>query len=220
MSTRGENEPGRVSPAAPGEPEFELSGGALCLDLSNTLTERGAATPRELLPGYRHLVAWSRQTGVLDGHQVARLQKRAERQPRRAAAALHRVHEAREALFGVFSSLTRGSRASQEHLALLNAELRAALAHRHIEADASRGFAWAWDRDSDPLHQVLWPVALSAAELLVGGERERVRECDADDCAWLFLDRSRNGSRRWCDIASCGNRAKARRHRSRQREAG
>src|ERR671930_579256 len=70
----------------------------------------------------------------------------------------------------------------------------------------ANGFAWVAD-------DVLAPVVWSAAELLTSGPLERVRECPGDDtCGWLFLDTSRNGSRRWCDMRTCGNRAKARRY--------
>jgi predicted RNA-binding Zn ribbon-like protein len=83
------------------------------------------------------------------------------------------------------------------------------LAHRPREiTDGARGLAWAPLADD-----VLAPVVWSAAELLTSGPLERVRECPGDDtCGWLFLDTSRNGSRRWCDMRTCGNRAKARRH--------
>jgi predicted RNA-binding Zn ribbon-like protein len=59
---------------------------------------------------------------------------------------------------------------------------------------------------------MLWPIAQSAADLMTSDKRNSVRQCGADDCAWLFLDESRNHSRRWCDMKTCGNRQKARRH--------
>ena len=66
----------------------------------------------------------------------------------------------------------------------------------------------------------LWPIARSAAHLLTSAELTRVRECDGTSCNWLFFDRSRGGSRRWCSMESCGNRAKARRHYRRRRVPG
>ena len=62
---------------------------------------------------------------------------------------------------------------------------------------------------------MLWRLAVDASDLLTSTDLDRVRECSGDTCSWLFLDRSRNRSRRWCDMADCGNRAKARRHYSR-----
>src|ERR687888_470126 len=71
--------------------------------------------------------------------------------------------------------------------------------------------AWSWADAAVRLDAPLWPLVRLAAELLVGPELERVRECAAGDCRWLFLDTSKNRSRRWCDMKSCGNRAKVRR---------
>ncbi len=55
------------------------------------------------------------------------------------------------------------------------------------------------------------------AELLVAPELARVRLCEGDDCGWLFVDGSRAGSRRWCDMSDCGNLAKVRAFRARNR---
>jgi predicted RNA-binding Zn ribbon-like protein len=85
--------------------------------------------------------------------------------------------------------------------------------------NTAKGFAWKWDIDEEALDSLIWPVALSTAELLISEDRERVGQC-ADDrgCGWLFLDTSKNRSRRWCDINDCGNRAKQRRHYERMRK--
>ena len=79
----------------------------------------------------------------------------------------------------------------------------------------AEGYAFIWP-GTDDLARPLWPLALSAGDLLTSADRERVKECAADNCSWLFLDMSRNRSRRWCDMAVCGNRAKARRFRARE----
>jgi predicted RNA-binding Zn ribbon-like protein len=74
------------------------------------------------------------------------------------------------------------------------------------------GYGWKRIAGGNPLEQLIWPIAQAAAELLTSDELRLVRFCEAPDCEWLFLDHSRNGSRRWCDMTTCGNRAKARRH--------
>jgi predicted RNA-binding Zn ribbon-like protein len=96
-------------------------------------------------------------------------------------------------------------------LARLNAALAAALPHLRL-APRAGGYDWVWDGRGDDLASPLWPILRSAADLLASPDLARVRECDGEDCTWLFLDYSRNRSRRWCSMASCGNRAKARRH--------
>jgi len=127
---------------------------------------------------------------------------------------LRRARDLREAVFRIFARPgTEGG-----DLDLLADEAARAAAERRLAATAD-GYAYTWP-ESDRLEQPLWPVALAAAELLTSAEeRSRVKECAADNCNWLFLDMSRNRSRRWCDMKVCGNRAKARRFSARHREA-
>ncbi len=87
--------------------------------------------------------------------------------------------------------------------------------HRHI-VRVNDSYEWRWE-DGLKLESVLWPIAMSAADLLVSANVAKVRECEAGDCYWLFLDNSRNRSRRWCSMEACGNREKARRHYQRHR---
>ncbi len=83
---------------------------------------------------------------------------------------------------------------------------------------AGGGFAWEWDAGGDVLARPLWALARSAADLLTSPRLSRVRECPGEDgCGWLFLDTSKNGSRRWCSMQGCGSRAKARRYAGRRR---
>jgi predicted RNA-binding Zn ribbon-like protein len=100
----------------------------------------------------------------------------------------------------------------------LNIALASALAVLHIVA-TEHGFAWAWSRGGEGLDRVLWPVILSTVDLLTSNTLRAVRECAAPNCGWLFLDTTRNRSRRWCDMLVCGNRAKARRHYERKKQA-
>jgi predicted RNA-binding Zn ribbon-like protein len=195
--------------------EFELTGGALCLDLANTLDERKRARPRELLNRYDDLVEWGRQAKAISEATAARLRSRAAGSLA-AEAALEHAREAREAIFEVLSASAGGRPPPAPALAALNAQLRTVWGRRRLEPGPDGSLVWSWDEDEEPLDRVLWPVLLSAAELATSPERERVRECASETCAWLFLDRSRNASRRWCDMTVCGNRAKARRHRSRR----
>src|SRR2546428_8211676 len=107
--------------------------------------------------------------------------------------------------------LTEGKRPPPQRLEVLNRALAEALAHRRV-VQAGRGFSLGWD-DSDDLRRMLWPVALSAAELLADHHGAPVKVCGMrETCSWLFVDESRNGSRRWCSMKDCGNPAKARRH--------
>lgn len=192
---------------------FELSAGSLPLDLANTVDSRLSAEPKERLADYGDLVRWSVQAELLTSGGARRLLKKAARQKGQAASVLRRGRVLREAIFELFSARARGAPPSAGAMGILNEELSRSLVRlRLVKADP--GYGWEWE-DEDALDRMLWPVVRSAAELLTSDELDRVRECAADTCAWLFLDRSKNRSRRWCDMAVCGNRAKVRRFRER-----
>jgi predicted RNA-binding Zn ribbon-like protein len=197
---------------------FEFSGGELCLDFANTASARFQATPREHLHGYRDLVAWGRQGEVVAPAQATELLAEAARRPGEADAVYGRAIALREAIFRTFARREVALPPTPEDLATLNAELASAMAHTRL-VPTTKGFDWAWREGAGALDRPLWPVARSAAELLTSEALDRVRECGADDCDWLFVDTSKNRSRRWCDMNSCGNRAKARRHYEKKRAA-
>jgi predicted RNA-binding Zn ribbon-like protein len=205
---------GRPTPAGY---EYELSGGALCLDFVNTVDYRPTSERKELLGTYSDLVAWARQAGALSTTQAAELRRGAERRPRDAETVLQRARAVREELFGVFATAAAGGRLHEEALDPLTQALAAALGRLRLVPAPRGGAAWDWEPDAAALDRMLWPVLRSAGELLTSAELARVRECAAARCAWLFLDHSRNRSRRWCDMTVCGNRDKVRRHRQRSR---
>jgi predicted RNA-binding Zn ribbon-like protein len=192
-----------------------LIGGALCLDFVNTVDPRHAPGRREYLDSYPALVAWGSHTGAIDADQAERLRQAAAAQPAEADRVLGRAIRLREALYPLFSQADRRRRPEPEDLGVLQAELARALASFRLSWSPA-GFGWGWDQASSGLDRVLWPVAWSAADLLAQGPLERIRECPGQGtCGWLFLDLSKNASRRWCDMRVCGNRAKARRHYAR-----
>lgn len=200
----------------PRETSFDLSGGALCLDFANTWSDRGRPET-DRLGSYADLLAFARQTGGVTAREADRLARWSRRHTARRDAAFERALELREALFRLFHSVARGEAPAPSDLDCLNRLLPDALCCLQVEPQDS-GYAWSWAGRADSLESPLWRVAHSAAELLTGGELDRVRECDGATCTWLFLDHSRNRSRRWCDMATCGNRAKARRHYRRRRQ--
>jgi predicted RNA-binding Zn ribbon-like protein len=203
---------------AGGGERFELTGGRPCLDLANTLEARPTPRPRELLGSYADLLAWGVQAALLSPGQARRLRDRARRRGGEAEAARRRALSLREALYSVFSAVAAGRAVPPPALLVLNAALPGALARLRIVG--GRGaFAWGWSAETD-FDRVLWPVIQSAGELLTSPARDRLRECAAPGCAWLFLVASKNRSRRWCDMSVCGNRAKARRHYRRERARG
>ncbi len=197
--------------------EFDLSGGRLCLDFANTVGGMRGETPKERLSVYADLVEFARQAGAVDDARAAGLLAEAERRPAEAEAAFREALLLREALYRIFLARARGEAPSDADVDRLSAALGAALSHRRLERRGG-SFAVGWD-PSPALEAPLWPIVASAAELLASGdEAERVRVCglfDTHECSWLFIDASRAGTRRWCSMKDCGNRAKARRHHRR-----
>jgi predicted RNA-binding Zn ribbon-like protein len=196
---------------------FELTGGRLCLDLANTLDDRGTDHPRELLRSSADLFNWARQSRALPGEELSVLERHADLHPRLAASAFARLVTLREHVFAAFSSLAAGTPIPRDSLAAIDAAAGAAAARRRLEPRGC-GAAWAWRAIAPPdLDGVLWRVAWSAAELLTSPDVNRVRQCAGAGCRWLFIDTSRNRTRRWCSMDSCGNRAKAQRHYERKK---
>ncbi len=195
---------------------FEFDSGRLCLDFANTLGDRPVPQSREeTLHSYADLVAWSEAGGSISGEEAAELMRAAARRPADAEAAFASAIVLREAIYRVFSAVVAETAPPADDLAAVTAATAEAMDHARL-VSAEGHFHWAWERSPTALRSMLRPVAWSATELLTAEEVHRVRECAGHDCGWLFLDTSKNGSRRWCSMETCGNRAKARRHRQRQ----
>lgn len=196
----------------------KLVGGALCLDFVNTLGAATSDQPTEYLPTYAALVVWSAHAGLLTPADAAHLIAHATQRPADGNTALQDAQRLRAVLHRVFVAVAQGTVPPAEDLALLNTLLAIAAGQTRV-MPTSAGYAWTWADDPDALDRMLWPIVRSAAVLLVTGDLSRVRVCGGDRCGWLFVDTSKNRSRRWCDMQDCGNVAKVRRFRTRQHHA-
>jgi predicted RNA-binding Zn ribbon-like protein len=199
---------------------FGLRGGDLSLDFVNTVGWRLTDHPSEYLQSYEDLLDWARQAGVLTPEEREGLLRQAKLDPEGAQETLSRALALREAVHRVVSAAIAGEPQDGSALSAVNGELSIALSRlRVMSARGSYGWGWDW-RENDgeaPLDGPLWPVARSAAELLTSPKLGRVKVCAGKGCGWIFLDESRNGSRRWCDSRDCGNRERVRRHLARKR---
>lgn len=194
----------------PAEHTFDLSGGALCLDFANTIGDRPSGL-NERLASYTDLLVWGRQAGAIDVALAGRLERRAKRRKSEAARVFDEAVDFRERLYRIFSAIAAAGHPAPRDLGSLNEGLSRVFSYRVIVEDED-GFSWEWSGPPTALDRMLWPVLQSAADLLTSDELHHVRECNSDRCTWLFVDRSRTHRRRWCDMKTCGNRAKARRH--------
>lgn len=197
---------------------FDLCGGRLSLDFANTVSQRNTGTAVERLAEYQDLVAFGVQTGVLGEARGRRLLAEARERPQAARRVLEHARRVREALHRVFSARTAGARPPDADLALVNEALGAALGRTAL---VPRGPVYVAElRGGDELDAMLPPVLRDAMEVLTAPDDGRLRRCELDECRWLFYDTSKNKSRRWCDMRTCGNVVKARRHYARQRRGG
>ena len=190
--------------------ELELIGGEVCLDFANSLGGTREA-PKERLHDYGDLVRWAAHAGVIEETEVRPLLGAAEARSAEAEAVFARALRLREAIFRIFVAVAEDRRPAAADLERLNDELALALPHLRIVPD-EHGFDYRFDAADGALDRPLWPVARSASELLAAGDLARIKQCTSDECDWLFVDLSKNRSRRWCDMRDCGNRAKARRY--------
>ncbi len=199
------------------EVSFDLDAGDISLDFANTNNWHASAHPQENLHDYNDLVAWGEAAGLLAPEVNKHACNLADEQPEQAELTYRTAIEFREAIYRIFSRRYAGEVVPEADLELLNAMIYQAMLHRRL-VRADGGFEWEWDSQCDEPNVVLWKVAMAAGDLLTSDMVERVRECEDDrGCGYLFIDQSKNHSRRWCSMESCGNRAKALRHYSRSK---
>ena len=190
---------------------LKLIGGWLCFDFTNTVDCRNSDHSREVLSTYPNLVSWSQHANILTRDEARDLLREAALHPTDAKMVLERAITIREALYRIFSAIANHRSPDAIDIDALNAEMSIAMTHMRLKpADATN--PWTYTFENRKLDQMLWPVVHSAEKLLISDKLDRVCECQGENCGWLFMDMSRNRSRRWCDMKDCGNRAKARRH--------
>ena len=197
---------------------LSLLGGRPCLDFVNTLDWRGTDHPVEFLHTYHDLVVWSLHVNTISEQDAQRLSQKAKIDVSRADAVVKQAIELREVIYRIFASLAEGLPVAEQDMVLFNRHLGTTMQSSKI-IQQKEAFVRKTNGDGQKLDWILNPLVRSAADLLVSDERKRVKKCGDPACGWLFLDTSRNLSRRWCDMRDCGNRAKARRFYKRKKEA-
>jgi predicted RNA-binding Zn ribbon-like protein len=211
--------PGRVSlgrVAGEAAWTFHLGYGALCVDFSNTVSWRGSSTPVDHLPTYGELIRFAQQSKLLSEDDARQLRREATRRPTVATGALRKAVTLREALYRIFVRIADRRSPLAADVKILNASFPRALGHLRIDA-ADDGFAWKWRGDPQALDRLMWPIVRDAAVFLTSADFSRLRACANPQCRWIFHDGTRSGTRRWCSMAVCGNRAKVRRYYARIR---
>ena len=194
--------------------EFDYSSGSLCLDLANTWGNRSDATS-DTLKSFADLLKWAHDAGVVNDRERRELETLAHREASKSFGVFRTARDFRDIVFRVCSAIASKEKVPEREVSVLNAALQTV--PRQRLCCGGECCEWEWPAEKPDLRQILWPVIQSAADLVTSSDISRVRECGAPDCNWLFIDRSRGGRRRWCDMSTCGNRAKARRYYERHR---
>ncbi len=190
--------------------ESGFVGNELCLDFANTAGWHASNHPTEHLQTFRDLVEWAGDAELINSAEKKALDLKGNKNPRGSARALAQAISFREALYRLFSSQAIGEKPTLADIGLLNEQLASFPAGLQMKLNDD-SFVTEWKAPTNGWLGFLAPVAWSAADLLSSDRLQRVKQCAGDPCGWLFVDTTRNHSRRWCDINDCGNRAKAKR---------
>jgi predicted RNA-binding Zn ribbon-like protein len=190
---------------------LELVGGALCLDFANTVNSR-PMPEHDYLMQYSDLVEWAKKMGILSPTQSRRLQNRAIENTEEPEKVLNTALRIRELLYRLFSYTAKGSEPDKKDIEMFVTAYGESIAKGQLtKKDNHYAATWKLDETFDAL---LWPILHSAGGLLLSEELSHVKECP--NCGWLFLDTSKNQSRRWCSMNTCGARDKMRRYHKRR----
>ena len=190
----------------------------LCLDFANTLTWRGSDAPSESLRDLDALLTWAEGKAGLGTDALRTVRSWAGTHAREAEALFADAIALRETIFRVFEFVAAGAEPRDADFAALREAIAAAPARTRL-ARRNAFYGWQLAVPGPAAPHILAPVLWSAADLLLSAAHDRIRQCANEKCLWLFVDESKSGTRRWCDMSSCGNRAKAQRHYAKVRRA-
>lgn len=192
-----------------------LVGGHPALDFVNSVEQRGRSNERDYVTTFADLVRWAMRAGLLTERHASNVRRRASSNA--SAAELERRDAVllRETLYQLFLAIAAKRRPPSEALTKFNRHAAHVNKFGGLRT-SDRRMAWAWVGNPGDPKRLQWELIQSATQLLVS-ETDRIRKCANDPCDWLFLDTSRNGQRRWCQMETCGNVSKAKSYRERHR---
>jgi predicted RNA-binding Zn ribbon-like protein len=194
-----------------GNYKFQFVAGNLALDFVNTVAFRVDPEKRtDHLQSREEVRRWAGQARLPDRAAI-------NSNPPMGIAALRRIRAVREQLFAVFHAIASDDPIPADTLARVGDALHDCCARRCLSIEGPE-VRWTWRPDARCTDYLLYPVLTAATDLLTSGSRGLIRQCEDAGCGWLFVDRSNSRKRRWCRMADCGNRHKARQYY--RREAG
>lgn len=191
---------------------YMMVGERLCMDFINTVSWRESIDKRrDWFTSYAKLVDWCIHADVLTRQQAKALLLKAEEKPSEAGDVLKQAIEMREVMFRIFKSISKETSPQPPDLERFNEFVSQFYQTLQVIHEKDH-YTLKFKHTEKNLDTMLPPILQSAVDLLISkNDLGRVKQCEGDPCGWLFFDTSRNRSRRWCSMADCGNRAKARR---------
>lgn len=205
--------------------KWKFVGGNIAIDFVNSIGGRNDKRTNgsfvsiirdDKLNNYNDLIDWAKKIGIINDVIEKSLLAAASQNVEEAHKVIERAKLLRESLYRIYKNIIEGEKPLIEDLQILNNECAAGRANQKLIFSSNK-FSWEFNSKQNELDIILYKVALSGAELLVSGNLSQLKQCRGKDCGWLFIDTSKNHSRIWCDMKDCGNTAKVRRFREKQK---
>lgn len=214
---------GTQQPALDPVTPYRYVGGDPSIDFVNTVDWTGRGRECDRFTSYARLIEWAEGAHALAPSVLGALRRAAKRDGYEAERVVREAVELRTLLERAFFGIAGGGHVDAELAELSQGWLRRSLAQIAVSGErgaaGGRGFVFHWPRAAQALESPLWSVAWSAARLLTSDDVARIRRCGGIDCGWYYIDRSRNGLRRWCEMETCGTVMKSYRRAERNTRA-
>jgi predicted RNA-binding Zn ribbon-like protein len=199
---------------------LDTPGLELGLDFANTIEWRNGAKREDSLKTFESLVDWSVKEGIVSRGDTSSILRRA-REEHTEDVTLRKAIQLREAIYRIFSSVAHDRHPDDRDISTLNRFLSDYPVSSSV-VRTGQEYSWVVMPGSGAEGRMLWPIARSAADLLTSDLLGKVTECanEEEGCGWVFLDKTRSGTKKWCSSKGCGNRAKVRAWYDRHERAG
>jgi predicted RNA-binding Zn ribbon-like protein len=194
--------------------EIRLDGGNLSLNFVNTIHDRYEEPLEDYLHNYLDLITWANFADAINSSQKKRLLQRSRENQEEANQVYKDSIQLREAIYQCVVSLINRDEVPPVNMQVINQWVSKAFSNLEL-AQLDNSFVLDWKAENSGLESVLWPIIRSFADLVTSDDRGRIKQCS--NCGWVFVDNSKNKSRRWCSMETCGNRVKAQRHADKTR---
>lgn len=199
--------------------EKDMIGGNAALDFVNTVSNwNNGQAPADRLEGPLGFGEWAGLAGLLDEEDLSRLKKQVQENPKAAADIYKQAQDLRAALWRIFNAIATKENANPDDLAALD-QWKARSAHHCRIVQDGDGFRRRCKDEAPALERALRLIVEAAEALLLNGRLDRIHNCGGDACEWMFIDLSKNGRRRWCSMATCGNEAKVKKFRKQKNKS-